>query len=139
MYSPGVWESLMTPESAVLIGAGVVKAFRVPGTPVGVASEQQCVVCDIRGSLQIHMVEVVEAKPPYKILTRWLTMPTQGLSTSTLTPTATGTKYNGPMWLPGGERCGKKTHPEVLRAMTDSHVRLKACVEAATWFPGAAP
>ncbi|MHB1371296.1 MAG: SRPBCC family protein [Pseudomonadaceae bacterium] len=130
-----VWDFLLTPESAVLIGTGVLKAFRVPGTPVGVAGDQHCIVSDIGGRLEIHMAEVVEAEAPHRIVTRWPTIQTGVFSISTLTPTETGTRYTDRFEMHVAKGAGKNAQPEALKAMTDSQLRLKACVEAGTHFP----
>lgn len=130
-----VWDFLLTPESAVLTGTGVLKAFRVPGTPVGVVGEQQCVVLGIGGHLQVHMVEIVEIEPLHKIVTRWLTMPNGMLSISTLTGTESGTTYTDQVGFQVASGSNNKVRQEVRKALVESHARLKACVEAGTRFP----
>jgi hypothetical protein len=89
-----LWDFLVAPESAVLTGEGVVKAFRVPGAPAGVAGDQHCVVSEIDGRLTVHMAEVVEANAPNRMVILWPTISTTVLSTSTLTPTHAGTRYS---------------------------------------------
>jgi hypothetical protein len=129
-----LWDFLITPESAVLTGTGVVKAFRVPGTPVGAVGDQHCLVYEIDGRVTIQMAEVVEAEAPNRVVVRWPTLPTTMLATSTLTPTATGTKYTSRIGLQVDKGTGKKVEPDLQRAMAESNVRLKACVEASPRF-----
>jgi hypothetical protein len=131
-----VWDFLLAPASAMLTGTGVVKTFRVPGTPVGAVGEQQCLVYDTGGSLTIHMAELIELEPLHKIVTRFPTMPTGMLNVSTLTPTDTGTSYTDRLGFQIARGSSKKVRPDVLKAMNESNIRLKACVEAGTRFPG---
>ena len=129
-----LWDFLVAPESAVLTGQGVVKAFRVPGAPVGVAGDQQCVVSEIDGRVSVHMSEVVEADPPNRLVIRWPTISTTVLSTSTLTPTHAGTTYTSRLGLQVARGTIGKVEPGVLKAIADSNLRLKACVEAGARF-----
>ena len=129
-----LWDFLITPESAVVTGDGVVKAFRVPGTPVGAVGDQQCLVYEVGGRLSIQMAEVVEADAPNRVVVRWPTVSPTMLAVSTLTPTATGTKYTSRIGLQVANGTGKKAEPDIQLALTQSNVRLKACVEAGTHF-----
>jgi len=112
----------------------VVKAFRVPGTPVGAVGDQQCLVYEVGGRLSIQMAEVVEADAPNRVVVRWPTVSPTMLAVSTLTPTATGTKYTSRLELQVANGTGKKAEPDIQMALTQSNVRLKACVEAGTYF-----
>ena len=88
-----LWDFLIMPESAVVTSDGVVKAFRVPGTPVGAVGDQHCLMYEVDGRLSIQMAEVVEADAPNRVVVRWPTVNPTMLAVSTLTSTATGTKY----------------------------------------------
>lgn len=129
-----LWDFLITPESTVVTGTGVVKAFRVPGTPAGAVGDQHCLVYELGGLLTIHMAEVVEAEAPNKAVVRWPTMPTTILTTSILTPTDTGTSYTSKVELLVTTGTGRKIEPEARKALAEGNVRLKACVEARTRF-----
>jgi len=129
-----LWDFLVAPESAVLIGDGVVKAFRVPGAPAGVAGDQHCVVYEIDGRVTVHMAEVVEADAPNRMVIHWPTLSTTMLSVSTLTPTHAGTTYTSRIGLQVANGTSSKVEPGVLKAVAEGNVRLKACVEAGTRF-----
>jgi len=129
-----LWDFLVAPERAVLIGDGVVKAFRVPGAPVGVAGDQHCLVYEIDGRVTVHMAEVVEADAPNRMVIRWPTISTAMLSISTLTPTHAGTTYTSRVGLQVAYGTRSKVEPGVLKAVAEGNVRLKACVEAGTRF-----
>lgn len=129
-----LWDFLVAPESAVLIVDGVVKAFRVPGAPVGVAGDQHCLVYEIDGRVTVHMAEVVEADAPNRMVIRWPTISTAMLSISTLTPTHAGTTYTSRVGLQVAYGTRSKVEPGVLKAVAEGNVRPKACVEAGTRF-----
>ena len=129
-----LWDFLITPESAVVTGIDVVKAFRVPGTPAGAVGDQHCLVYEVGGVLTIHMAEVVEAEAPIRVVVRWLTFPTNMLSTMDLTPTPTGTRFTSRSQLQVANGTGKKVKPDLQMALAESNAKLKACVEAGTRF-----
>lgn len=129
-----LWDFLITPESAVLTGTGVVKAFRVPGTPAGGVGDQHCLVYENGGQLTIHMAEVVESDAPNRVVVRWPTMPMSMLVISNLTPTATGTKYTSRIGVQVANGTAKKIEPDIQKAVAESNIRLKAIVEAGTRF-----
>jgi len=129
-----LWGFLVTPESAVLTGEGVVKAFRVPGTPVGAVGDQHCLVYEIDGRVTIHMAEVVEAEAPSRIVVPWPTPSKTMLATSTLMPTHAGTRYTTKVGLQVANGTSRKVEPGAQKALADSNVRLKACIEAGTRF-----
>jgi hypothetical protein len=129
-----LWDFLVTPESAVVTGEGVIKAFRVPGTPVGAVGDQHCLVYEIDGRVTIHMAELVEAEAPNRIVVRWPTLSKTMLAISTLTPTHAGTRYTTKVGLQVANGTSRKVEPGVQKALADSNVRLKACIEAGTRF-----
>jgi hypothetical protein len=129
-----LWDFLITPESAIVTGDGVVKAFRVPGTPVGAVGDQHCLMYEVDGRVSIQMSEVVEAEPPNRVVVRWPTVSPTMLAISTLTPTPTGTKYSSRLGLQVPTGTGKKVEPDIQLALAQSNVRLKACAEAGTHF-----
>jgi hypothetical protein len=127
-----LWDFLLTPESAVLTGEGVVKAFRVPGTPAGAVGDQHCLVYQVDGCVTIHLAEVVEAEAPIRVVVRWPTLSTTTIST--LTPTHAGTTHTSRVELQVVNGTGKKFGPHVEKALADNNIRLKACIEAGTRF-----
>lgn len=129
-----LWDFLVTPESAVVTSAGVIKAFRVPGTPAGAVGDQHCLVYELGGLLTIHMAEVVEAEAPIKVVVRWRTMPTTTLTTSTLTPSDTGTTYTCKLERLVTTGTGRRVQPDARRVLEEGNVRLKACAEARIRF-----
>lgn len=128
-----LWDFLVAPESAVLIGEGVVKAFRVPGAPVGVAGDQHCVVYEIDDRVTVHLAEVIEADAPNRMVVGRRSpqrcSPSRPSRPRTRArPTPAGWDFK---WLTGTSR---KVEPGVLKAVAEGNVRLRACVEAGTHF-----
>lgn len=125
-----LWDFLIAPESAVLLGDGVVKAFRVPGAPVGTVGDQQCSMYEVDGKVTIHMSEVVEAEAPNRMVVRYATLPGNVLSISTLTPKSAGTTYMSKIGLQVATGTSKDVKALAQKVLADSGVKLKACVES---------
>ena len=106
----------------------------MPGPPIGAAGDQHCLVYEVDGHITVHLAEVVEAGEPNRVATRWPTISPTLLSTSTLTPTHTGTTFTSRMGLDVARGTVGKVAPEMQKAMAESKVRLKACVESGARF-----
>lgn len=70
-----VWTFLVHPRSAQLLDPTVVKAFRVPGTPMAGVGEQHCTVLRQGDILAAHLTELVAIDAPRSIGFRSLTVP----------------------------------------------------------------
>lgn len=86
-----VWALLMAPELSTLVDPSVVRAFRVPGTPVGEVGEQQCFITDAGNDRRsVTLMEIAKVEPPVRVVVRCSTSPTAFVVTYTLVPDEAG-------------------------------------------------
>ena len=130
-----VWDFVTAPESLLLVSDGVVKAFRVPGTPVGGPGGQVCVVQEHAGAVTVQLVEVSSADAPNMLAARWLTS-AGGLVERTVLTALDGSRTTLTLQLelivPFGE--GLSAHPD-LQGHVDSTVRrMRSVLESGARF-----
>lgn len=134
--SAEVWNFLMAPEAALVTGDGVVRSFRVPGTPIGEAGEQQCVVLEVDGRLTAHIAELVIAEPTVRIVARWLTMPNEVVASYLLADDKQGgTLLTGQLGLRVALGTSSKAAPELQAHLHRGLRRARAAIESGARFP----
>lgn len=131
----GVWTFLTDPRSAILTNPDVIRAFHVPGTPVGAVGEQHCIVMTAGGRVSAHISEVVALEAPYRLVTRWPTFPTEALSILTLAPGDGRTVLTYQLGTRIERGATKRTEPTVRADMQDQLKRIRVCVESGAGFP----
>ncbi|WP_156465420.1 hypothetical protein [Knoellia sp. Soil729] len=135
-----VWDFVVAPESALLLGDQVVKAFRVPHTPTAQPGEQICVVTEDDGRLSVGIIETVALEPREFLLSRWLTGPTELLEKTTLTPTGQGgTTITLRLAMRVELGTARQVRPLLERHVSQTLRRLRAAVESGVKFPQEQP
>ena len=130
-----VWDFLLAPESAFLCGDGVLKAFRVPGTPAASIGEQHCTVAEHGGQVFAHIVEVIELQTLKLVVTRTLTSPAGLVARYCLEEAPSGftsLTYHFDGCAAFGTR--KKAEPPILAHVETAVRRIKASVESGAIF-----
>lgn len=131
-----VWDFITTPESSLLTGKGVIKAFRVPGTPCEpVNGEQHCLVFEEGARLVAHILETVAAERPYRRVTKWRTADFESLHVSTLELSAPGqTTLTHSIGLRVALGTATKVEPVLRAAMRESLGKTRTWVESGARF-----
>ncbi len=130
-----VWDFVTAPESLFLVSDDVVKAFRVPGTPMGRPGEQICVMHEHAGTLSVQVVEVSSMNAPNMFAARWLTSDGSLVERTVLTALddgRTSLTLQLEVIAPLGE--GYLVHPD-LQAQVDSTARrIRSALESGAQF-----
>ncbi|EWT06835.1 hypothetical protein N864_16430 [Intrasporangium chromatireducens Q5-1] len=133
-----VWQFLLAPQSAFLCSDGVLKAFHVPGTPIGSVGEQQCMVVEQQGQVLAHIVEVVELRPIELAVTRTVTSPSGMISRYVMEDAASGgtcLTYQFGAHMVLGSR--KKAEPPIREHVDTAVRRIKSAIESGATFSDA--
>ncbi len=131
---------VMAPESALFVGDRILKAFRVPGTPVGVSGEQICIVSDASGRVSADIAEVVSVEPASALVTRWVTSPNELVERTTSEPCGDGrTSLTVQLALRMAFGTSKKARP-LLQARLEQYARrMRSAIESAACLPSTTP
>lgn len=133
------WRFLVAPEAAVLTEEGVVRSFHVPGTPPGGPGAQQCIVYEVGGRLTAHIAELVVAEPPSRIVSRWLTTPTELMGSYLLADGKQGeTVLTCQLGLRVAVGSSKKVAPKLQAQLEASLRRVRTAIESGVRFPSQA-
>ena len=131
-----VWNFVMAPEAAFLTGDGILNAFRVPGTPVGISGEQICIVSESSGRVSADIVEVVSAEPPNVLVVRSLTSPSEIVERTTLEPReGGGTSMTVQLAMRVGLGTSKKARPILQAHVEQSGRRIRSAIESGARLP----
>jgi uncharacterized protein YndB with AHSA1/START domain len=131
-----VWDFLTAPEASLLTTDGVRMAFRVPGTPVGEAGEQLCIVHEHAGTVLADILEVVTVDAPNCLVTRWITGVNQVVERTTLeteSQGATSITVQIGMRVPRGT--AKRTRPIVQADAEQTLWRIRSALESGARLP----
>ena len=135
-----VWEFLMAPESALLVGDGILKAFRVPGTPVGVSGEQICIVSEASGRVSAEIAELVSVEPASALVARWVTSPNELVERTTLEPCADGrTSMTVQLAMRVAFGTSKKARPLLQAHLEQYDRRVRSAIESGAYLPSTTP
>lgn len=133
-----VWDFVMAPEAAFLTADGVLKAFRVPGTPVGLPGEQICLVSEASGRVSAEIVEVVTAEPPNTLVSRWVTSPSEIVERTTFEPSeGGGTSLTIQLAMRVTLGTSKKARPVLQEHLEQSGRRIRSAIESGARLPSA--
>lgn len=130
-----VWDFVTAPESLFLVSDDVVKAFRVPGTPMGRPGEQICVMQDHAGTLSVQVVEVSSMNAPNMFAARWLTSDGGLVERTVLTALddgRTSLTLQLEVIAPLGE--GYLLHPDLQAQVDSSARRIRSALESGAQF-----
>lgn len=130
-----VWEFLTAVGSSMLIDPGVVKTFRVPDTPVDAVGAQHCTIMEIDGRWSAQISEIVAIEQASRIVSRWLTTPTETVTTWTLEPKGAMTQLTYQIGLRIGLGTRKKLEPLIRKQADEALRRIRAAVQSGASFP----
>jgi hypothetical protein len=133
-----VWQFLIAPQSAFLCSDGVIKAFHVPGTPIGSVGEQHCMVVEQQGQVLAHIVEVLELRPYELAVTRTVTSPSGMISRYVLEDAPSGgtcLTYQFGAHMVLGSR--KQAEPPIRVHVETAVRRIKSAIESGATFSDA--
>ena len=126
----------MAPEAAFLTGDGVLKAFRVPGTPVALPGEQICLMSEASGRVSADVVEVVSADPPNTLVARWVTSPSEIVERTTFAPSkGGGTSMTIQLAMRVTLGTSKKARPVLQELLEQSGRRIRSAIESGARLP----
>lgn len=133
-----VWDFVMAPEAAFLTGDGILKAFRVPGTPVGLPGEQISLVSEASGRVSADIVQVVSVEPVKALVARWLTSSSEIVERTTFEPSDNGsTALTIQLAMRVTLGTSKKARPLLQEHLEQSGRRIRSAIESGARLPSA--